>query len=437
MLNIGTRKQLFIDDRFIESARGMHHCMNPPIQFPEMLLTNDQPWEAQGIGAYNTVLRENGRFRMWYDAGLKGGLPAEGARRLCYAESDDGLSWRKPTLGLLPFRGSKENNIVAPLLERQSLQGGSILIDERLPESERYRLWTKFLPTNEERENGASPGLWAMYSSDGIHWNYYEDQPNRAARACDTQNVFFWDDRIEEYVGYTRVAETQHSGEAAERSQNLNKRGEGRYRSIGRITSPDFMSWSELEIVFEADAEDLALPVPSHNDDPRPNLDIYTNCAQKYSLAQDVYLMFPSFYYHWGEDEYPATMDVQMLTSRDGISWQRAGGRHPFLRQGFDGTATSGMVFANPWLIPMGDELWMFYSGTSRHHGAGKSAETFSSGIFRAVMRLDGFVSLDADANGGTVETVPLRIPDGRLEVNVDATQGSLAVEVLFPDGRI
>ncbi|HIC35975.1 MAG TPA: hypothetical protein EYO78_14330 [Gammaproteobacteria bacterium] len=32
---------------------------------------------------------------------------------------------------------------------------------------------------------------------------------------------------------------------------------------------------------------------------------------------------------------------------------------------------------------------------------------------------------------------MPLRIPDGRLEVNVDATQGSLAVEVLFPDGRI
>ena len=57
--------------------------------------------------------------------------------------------------------------------------------------------------------------------------------------------------------------------------------------------------------------------------------------------------------------------------------------------------------------------------------------------IGRASWRLDGFVSLDADANGGTVETVPLRIPDGRLEVNVDATQGSLAVEVLFPDGRI
>ena len=35
------------------------------------------------------------------------------------------------------------------------------------------------------------------------------------------------------------------------------------------------------------------------------------------------------------------------------------------------------------------------------------------------------------------VETVPLRLPDGQLEVNVDAMGGSLAVEVLSPDGRI
>ena len=55
--------------------------------------------------------------------------------------------------------------------------------------------------------------------------------------------------------------------------------------------------------------------------------------------------------------------------------------------------------------------------------------------IGRASWRLDGFVSLDADANGGVIETVPLRLPNGQLQVNVDATKGSLTVEVLFPDG--
>ena len=66
--------------------------------------------------------------------------------------------------------------------------------------------------------------------------------------------------------------------------------------------------------------------------------------------------MMPAVYYHWRGD-YPATMDVQLLTSRDGISWRRAGERRPFLRRGLDGSATSGWICANPWLIPMGDEL--------------------------------------------------------------------------------
>ena len=431
MLNIGTQKQLFFDDRFIEKNEGVRQCMNPPVQPPEIMLTNEQPWEAQGIGAYNTVMRENGRFRMWYDAGLKGGLPQEGARRLCYAESEDGLNWVKPTLELLPFEGSKENNIVAPLHERQSLQGGTIFCDERAPETERYKLWTKFLPTKEERQKGLRPGLWAMHSADGIHWNYYPDQPNSSATACDTQNMFFWDDRIDQYVGYSRAAETQHSAEAAERAAHLNKHGTGRYRSVGRITSPDFKNWSALEIVFEADEEDLNFPVPSTKDDPRPNIDFYTNCAQKYSLAQDVYLMFPSAYYHWGTDEYPATMDVQLLTSRDGVQWQRSGERRPFLRNGFDGSPSSGMLFANPWLIPMGDELWMYYSGTSRRHIPGEGDKPALSAIHRAVMRLDGFISVDAGYGGGEFTTPPLQFEGNSLGLNLDGSAGGwLKVEI-------
>ena len=62
-------------------------------------------------------------------------------------------------------------------------------------------------------------------------------------------------------------------------------------------------------------------------------------------------------------------MDVQLLSSRDGISWQRQGERRAFLRQGWDGGLLSGMLFANPWFIPVGDELWLYYNGTARRHG--------------------------------------------------------------------
>lgn len=429
-MHLDTRRQLFIDDLFLERATGVRRVMNPPVQHPDPVLLPDRPWEAMGIAGYNTVLREaDGRFRMWYGAMMKIGLPQEGAIRLCYAESADGLHWEKPALGLIPFQGSRENNIVAPPLERQSQQGATVYRDEHAPAAARYKLWTKFRPTDDETAAGAGAGLYAMHSPDGIHWTVYPDQPNPPQQMCDTQNLFFWDDRLHSYVGYTRVAETQMLDEAA-------NSGQRRYRAIGRITSPDFRHWSDTRIVLQADATDLGIPLPDARTTSRPAVDVYTSCAMKYDAAQDVYLMFPSFYYHWQEDEFPATLEVQLLTSRDGIAWQRAGDRQPFLRHGYDGSPTSGMLFANPWLTPVGNELWLYYMGTSRRHGE-KNTECRTSGLYRASLRVDGFISIDAGHQGGEFTTPPLTFAGSRLDVNLDGSAaGWLKVELLDPAGR-
>ena len=255
-MDIGTHKQLFIDERFFQHSEDIELCMNLPVQDPDPVLIADRPWEEKGIGAYSTAFRESdGRFRLWYDALLDVGTPQESARRLCYAESEDGVRWEKPSLGLVPFRGSTENNIVAPLLERQSMQGATVYRDERAPADERYKLWSKFRPTDSQIAEGTRSGLWAMHSPDGIHWQTYPNQPNPPNQSCDTQNMFFWDETFKCYVGYTRVRETQSSEEAA-------LAGKAAYRSIGRITSPDFRTWSSTQIVLEADEEDLAIPVP-------------------------------------------------------------------------------------------------------------------------------------------------------------------------------
>ena len=437
-IDIGTQRQLFIDGRFIDSSEGVTLTMNPPVQHPEPVLVADRPWEELGIGAYNTVWREpDGAFRMWYDAWMKAGLPSEGARRLAYAESDDGIHWTKPELGLISFRGSTRNNIVAPHVERQSMQGATVFRDDRAPAGERYKLWTKFRPTDEEVEAGALQGLWAMHSPDGIHWETYPGQPNPRDAMCDVQNMLFWDDRLGLYVGYIRVRDTQIVDEAAEAA------GRGSYRCVGRITSPDFREWSPLEVVFEADAQDLGIPVPWQRDDPRPNIDFYTNCAMKYPWAEDVYLMLPSAFYHWGDNDFPgdhgrAAPDqpgrgpLEPRGRPQAVPAPRAG-RHQHV---------SGMLYANPWLVPVGDELWVYYAGMKRLHGGPVESEDERklgkhSGIFRASLRRDGFISADAEYGGGELTTPPVRFSGRTLTLNCDAGAGGwLKVELLDSEGH-
>jgi hypothetical protein len=146
--------------------------------------------------------------------------------------------------------------------------------------------------------------------------------------------------------------------------------------------------------------------------------------------------MLPTAYHHWDAERYPSTLDVLLLTSRDGIKWYRPLERLPFLRHGADGDPTSGMLFANPWPIIVGDEVWIYYGAIGITHRENVSDRS-QTGIYRARLRLDGFISADAPYGGGEFTTPPLMIQGQRLEVNIDTSGGGWAqVEVQGATGR-
>lgn len=72
------------------------------------------------IGAilYGTILRQGDRFRMWYVPWFQPDprFPSEAGltetQTMGYAESSDGIHWERPNLGLVEFRGSKNNNLI-------------------------------------------------------------------------------------------------------------------------------------------------------------------------------------------------------------------------------------------------------------------------------------------------------------------------------------
>ena len=79
-----------------------------------------------------------------------------------------------------------------------------------------------------------------------------------------------------------------------------------------------------------------------------------------------------------------------------------------------------------------GDEIRLYYGGfTDYHTGEGKGA------IGLATLRKDGFASLDAGSEMGTVTTRPLIGSERELRMNADASEGWVKVEVLDSAGSV
>lgn len=112
---------------------------------------------------------------------------------LQYAESDDGLHWVKPNLGIVEFGGSSANNILM-----LGAHGASVFLDENETNSDRrYKMCLR---------NDISQNMETRYSRDGLHFNVpLAWKPNPRPIVADTFNFALYDPLYKGYRCYTRV----------------------------------------------------------------------------------------------------------------------------------------------------------------------------------------------------------------------------------------
>jgi hypothetical protein len=171
---------------------------------------------------------------------------------------------------------------------------------------------------------------------------------------------------------------------------------------------------------------------------PTAPLDFYGPGVFPY---EGVYLALIPVFHHWrgsGHQAWPSTSNVQLAVSRDARHFTRPS-RRGFLSPGPDGAWDSKWIYPVLRPVRMGDELWIYYFGTNRDHShrLDPASSRHETAISRAVLRLDGFVSADADYEGGTLMTPPLRFEGSRLELNIDTGGGGMAVvELLEGSGK-
>ena len=419
-IRIGSRKQLFVDEMLVERKHNVALTMNAPYPTGELLLTADREWEVGGeVYLLSSILKEaDGRVRLWYDLLTStGDGPFDHERCVCYAESQDGIHFVKPHLGLHEKRGSRDNNVVLPGV----IGGASVWIDPQAPEEQRYKTQAKVYPS----------GKFHMFSSpDGIHWSLWAEIDPKGAK--DTQTIVYWDEPLQRYLFFGRHKLRSDETPTAE----IN----ARFRSVRRAEMTDLKDIENTGLAMWPDELDRGL-YPTESDDPP--VDFYGATVFRYSEAPDITIMLAQAFWHWiptgkGAARAPGTRDVRLAFSRDTKTFVRCGQRQAFMRPGPDGRFDSRQIWALPNPIVMGDEIWFYYAGINYDRAGRTDAANGEhiGGIGRAVMRLDGFVSLDAPYEGGKFTTPALIFDGSRLELNVDtAAGGSVRVELLAEDG--
>jgi hypothetical protein len=391
--------QLFIDDYIIENSDGLVRTTHQPQKSPEPILKG-QDWYKQALfnlaAIYDHDLK---RFRMWFVANRKA---ATGRGYYAYAESDDGIHWRQPNLGLTEIDGSSNNNAVSD--DAYCI----VLVDhgKGYPEPDK-RFVLVHLAFGEERS------LSAKYSPDGLRFEEHPGNPlftDKGGVMSDRLSGT-WDPLRKRYlitVGYEGKPQDGYSGKPPFYH-------EGYRRLVAQTSSADLTHFPPLRLIIASDPEEAC-------------------CEEYYGMKPIVrgglYLGFLRLL----RDDMPADPGgevhgigwSELATSRDGENWER----HPdiFLdRNRKVGTWDHAMAWIGD-IVTFGDKEFIYYGGYAEGHKVGGRT------IGVATLRRDGFVSRDAGSRGGRLRTRLFVLEGDHLKINAKI-DGELRVRLLDPSG--
>jgi len=401
-IEIGAQRELFVDDYLIESMEGVSLRMHAPVEC-ETVLRFDAPWEGRYCG-YVTVIDDGGTYRMYYRGLPRAKADGSNLEVTCYAESDDGIAWRKPELGLFEVEGSTANNVI--------LAGAAPLSHNFAP----------FLDTRPGVDPDArfkalagtkKSGLIAFASGDGIRWRKLQEAPVLTDGAFDSQNVASWSETEQQYVSYYR---TWSEGDF------------GGFRWVSRSTSPDFLNWTDGVEMNKGDA---------------PWEHIYTNQTLPYFRAPQVYVAMAARFMPGRrvvtaeeaaelgvEAQYSGDCsDVVLMTSRGGTRYNRTF-LSAFVRPGIGlENWTSRTNYPARGILPTGDRELSVYV----QHNYGQP----TGHLARYTIRPDGFASAYAPYAGGELVTKPIAFTGSDLFLNfATSAAGSVRVAVLDAEGN-
>jgi hypothetical protein len=421
--NIADRRQLFVDGALIERLDRVALKLHEPIS-GGVAIKFDKPWEGpSSMGS--VVFRHDGKYLMYYNTLTR--EPGEKSGVICVATSADGIVWTRPAIGLVERGGRRDANIVGAESGQAFTIAATPWLDTRpeTPAAERVKIIvSEPLSGKPHTSYNDPPGpkrlvFWG--SAEGFIFHKLEPQPELVSRlpnCFDGGNSMFWSEAEQQYVFYYRFMD--------------------KYRTVARTTSPDLRKWSE--------------PAPmTYGDTPREHL--YVNNTQPYFRAPQVYVALAARFMetrgaltdaqakeiglkpdpNWPKDPnwpWHDCSDAVLLTSHPGSNRYYRTFMEGFVRPGPGAPNwVSRANFPLTGLWPCGPDRMMFWINRQNMQD--------SCHVERLLLRLDGFVSVNAPYTGGEFLTKPLIFEGRQLEINYrTSAAGFVRVEIQDEAGR-
>lgn len=451
------RTVLLVDDHDVLYRSGTERVARPADRHSNVaLVVPEKPWEFMlgWTGIYRNP--DTGKYQLWYQSYLskQPGLDKPYQSIICYAESDDGIHFTKPDLGLFPFKEEKQTNIVMignDIPGAGDRYGCSVIVEpnEKDP-SRRYKMvyydWSVI-------DGQVHPGLHVAFSPDGVHWTSYKGPLRNSPYARNPQQPFAdeppvvvtpvagklpkmsfryplemsdacevsWDPSRKVYVIYGKMWCDSPDGSTAWK------------HVMGRLQSTDFVHWSKPQMILTPDDRDP------------PDRDFHTTPVFFYN---DTYFCLNQLLNR--KDQ--GTIDIELATSRDGLRWERLYRDELFLPHNpandvFDGRA----VLTNSSPVFLDDEI-RFYYGAYNISPIGGGYEKYKvppkTGVGLASIPRDRFGGIKPVAvsdqktlskpltNIGQATFRPLDLAGvTEIVINADASKGNVRVEVLNDEG--
>jgi len=393
---IDVGRQLFVDDFLIEHTTLTRSYHRPKYHPDNPILKPDKPWEREDAARAAAPFSDgvfydpkDKLFKMWY----MGGYIAS----TCLATSRDGIRWEKLSYDVRP--GTNEvlsHRDVTPASGGRHRDSSTVWLDCEDPDPNRR--FKMFVTT-------PIPERWSLAlrcSQDGVHWS--EPLAVSSTTIGDRTTVHYNPFR-KKWVFGLRISQS----------------GVGRSRAY-----------------FEH-SDALAGTRDPHHPDPKyshiePQL--YNHDAVAYES-----LMLGLFSIWQGPPNSEcARLKIQKRNeilvgfSRDGFHWYRPDRKRFLAVNPTEGAWNWGNVqSAGGCCLVVEDKLYFYVSG--RMLGDRFWDGNCHTGL--AIMRRDGFASIDADKEAGTLVTRPVRFKGRYLFVNVETVTGEFRAEVVDVAGHV